>query len=63
MTRGIGTSDSVVADFQLSTPSSIGMLTSAQSSGMSRLRSWSVRVSAYAFLLATDRCPPFSVRP
>ena len=24
---------------------------------------WSVRVSAYAFLLATDRYPPFSLRP
>jgi hypothetical protein len=24
---------------------------------------WSVRVSAHAFLLATDRCPPLSLRP
>jgi uncharacterized protein DUF4389 len=24
---------------------------------------WSVRVSAYAFLLTTDRYPPFSLRP
>ena len=24
---------------------------------------WSVRVSAYAFLLVTDRYPPFSLRP
>ena len=24
---------------------------------------WSVRVSAYAFLLATDRYPPFSLQP
>ena len=28
-----------------------------------RVVRWSVRVSAYAFLLTPDRCPPFSLRP